>query len=262
MAVRKCPADGPARQAVQCEDVAPICRDSELNFTSIQSGQTKRSQTNSKQRTVSAQTRPTPGQQAISDKRRSALQYLLATAAVGVPATIALPSRWRQPVINTVLLPAHAQTTCTATPPSTDRFFKDHDECLVVTLSGALQDATAELRTPSGTVIPALSLATLTIGGCCNATGHTVQATSVVVNLAAPASPVTLPTGSATVTSSGNFSIDVATPVSPVLVVTDITDVTVDLTCDNEVSITVVIAGSQISSATSGTAPAAIVCQI
>lgn len=194
-------------------------------------------------------------------QRRSALRYLIATAAIGVPATLNLPARWRQPIVNSVILPAHAQTSCPIPPPGRSSR-RDHDECLVVTLSGALEDATAELRTPSGTVIPVLSLATLQIGGCCNAIGHTVTATSVVVNLAAPEPSVSLPAGSSTVTSTGNFSINVATPVSPLLAITDIADVTVELNCDNEVSISLVISGTQISSVSGGTSPPPIVCRI
>jgi len=46
----------------------------------------------------------------LNTKRRK----LLALAAIGAAAT-ALPSRWSQPIIRSVVLPAHAQTSmCTA----------------------------------------------------------------------------------------------------------------------------------------------------
>lgn len=46
-----------------------------------------------------------------SDKRQAARRRLLGTLVAGGAAGAALPSQWKKPVIDAVMLPAHAQTT-------------------------------------------------------------------------------------------------------------------------------------------------------
>lgn len=82
-------------------------------------------------------------------------------AAVAVTAVApVLPSRWTKPVIDSILLPAHAQTS----------------GCVVV--AGLLIAATTRTTTPSGATAPETSIATLTFAGCSCEPGASVTITA------------------------------------------------------------------------------------
>jgi len=100
------------------------------------------------------------------DRHRSRRRTLVVSAGLAVPVAFNLPSKWRQPVIDTVLLPGHAQTSCTPLLRGSGGAGAA-DPCPVVVLSAGLEGAQASLLTPSGTVIPVLSLTGLQISGCC-----------------------------------------------------------------------------------------------
>ena len=51
----------------------------------------------------------------MSDKNKRNLLKALMVGGTGLVAGKALPDRWIKPVINSIAIPAHAQTTCEAT---------------------------------------------------------------------------------------------------------------------------------------------------
>jgi len=193
------------------------------------------------------------------DHYRSRRRTLIVSAGLAVPVALNLPSRWREPIIDTVLLPVHAQTTCTPLL-SGSRVNGAADPCPVVVMNAGLDGAQARLLTPSGTVIPVLSLTGLQISGCCNAFGATVVSTFASANLAAPAPPVSLPLQSSVVSPTGNFGMSFTPPVSPLIPISDIDNVTIELDCDGEVQVTLILPGALISSVVGGTAPIPVVC--
>lgn len=126
-------------------------------------------------------------EQPDSTARRRVLGATLAGAAL----TPVLPSRWTKPVVDTVLLPAHAQTT----------------SCSIV--AGLLLAATTRTTTPSGAVTPVTSIATLTFAGCSCEPGAAV---SITVDPEVSGASVGSFTGTSTADSIGSWTVEVAVP--------------------------------------------------
>ena len=181
----------------------------------------------------------------------------IGAAGLCSPVLATLPSEWRRPIVESLILPAHAQTTCANRASRLGR--ADHDDCPVVTLNAEIGNANARLRTPSGTVNPILSLVNIRFVGCCNAVGHTVQVTAAKVNLT-NAQEIDLATTAATVAPNGRFSLLMIAPDVPVAPLDEIANITVDMNCDDSAPITVVVQGATVASVAGGNTPVPTAC--
>lgn len=126
-------------------------------------------------------------EQLSSSARRRVLGATLAATAL----TPVLPSRWTKPVVDTVLLPAHAQTS----------------SCAIV--AGLLLAATTRTTTPSGAVTPVTSIATLTFAGCSCEPGAAV---TITAEPEVSGASVGAFTGTSTADSVGGWTVVVSVP--------------------------------------------------
>jgi len=104
----------------------------------------------------------------VSTKVNGGRRRLLTTLAWSGSAMIALPERWTKPVIQSVMLPAHAQTSATEEEPQSE------PQTISVSCSG-----TYEGTIPGGTPNPCFGTApvSITVGP---APGRTLDATAGV----------------------------------------------------------------------------------
>jgi len=133
--------------------------------------------------------------------RRQVLGAALAVTAIAP----ALPSRWTKPIVDTVLLPAHAQTSA----------------CAIV--DGLLLAATTRTTTPSGTTTPVTSIATLTFAGCSCDPGATV---SITAEPEVTGASVGTFTGSSTADAIGAWTVVIPVPASAGADIANITALT------------------------------------
>ncbi len=178
--------------------------------------------------------------------RRAVLRRSLGIAA---GAAILAPTQWKKPVIDSVLLPVHAQTSGS---PSTTPGFK--------TPTGGGPDAVminaaSETRTPSGgTSVDSLSQ--LTIAACVTLPGLTVTC-SAVADLGG--TTVNLGSSSSTSGSTGAFSTTINVPPASVAPTAAITSITVICSLAGGVtSPPMVFTPAQLSAALAGTATAPV----
>jgi len=179
--------------------------------------------------------------------RRAAIRRSLGVAA---GAAVFAPTSWKKPVIENVLLPAHAQTS----PPPED------STPLFGSITGnpvtpALGAASSESRTPSGgapggPTVDALSSVTMT--GCVTVAGTPVTCTAV-----ADLGGTTVNLGSATGTAAadGSFATVINVPATAIAPTAAI--VSISITCTlttGAVSGPTVFTPAQLSAALAGTA--------
>lgn len=156
--------------------------------------------------------------QATDRQKRLLFTALLSGTTVGL-SMAKLPSRWSRPIVDSVLLPAHAQATCGALCASSNVF------------DFVALDATAidvSVRIPSGgPAVTAMDRVQITLCGIVPGIGVNVQ---VLANLN-PAGQIDLGSNN-TVTATGNTAMEVS--VSPTIVapVSDIRDLTLVVTSE------------------------------
>jgi len=119
--------------------------------------------------------------------RRNVIGAALAVTAIAPT----LPTRWTKPVVDTVLLPAHAQTST----------------CAIV--DGLLLASTTRTTTPSGATTPVTSIATLTFAGCSCDPGAAV---SITVEPEVTGVSVGTFTGTSTADAVGAWTVVIAVP--------------------------------------------------
>jgi len=173
--------------------------------------------------------------QETTTSRRAVLTRVFGVAA---GAAVIAPTSWTKPVIDSVLIPAHATTTTVGTGLSFD--------------GGVLASAASETRTPSGgTSIDALSA--LTIAGCITAPSQTITCTATA-DLGG--TTVNLGSGSVVSGTSGDFSVDINVPASSVAPTTAIVSITVTCTAAGETEQMVIPAAAISTALAGGTATA------
>jgi len=119
----------------------------------------------------------------VTDHHR---RRLLPIAAIGVLST-ALPSEWRKPVVNAVLLPAHAQTT---RPPADPVF--------------SLVELRTVLAVPSGEVVPVEGFSRLRLSAC-NLPPSTTMSVDVFAEIT-PSGEIQIINGASVATGTGTIS--------------------------------------------------------
>lgn len=174
--------------------------------------------------------------------RRAVLRRSLGIAA---GAAVLAPTQWKKPIVDSVLLPAHAQTSV---PPSTTvPGFK--------TPTGGGPDsviinAASETRTPSGgTSVDSLSQ--LTVAACVTMAGLSVTC-SAVADLGGTS--VNLGSSTSTSGSTGAFSNTINVPATSVAPTAAITSITVVCSLPGGVSMTSTFTPAQLSAGLAGTA--------
>lgn len=133
--------------------------------------------------------------------RRQVLGVAVAVTAIAP----ALPTRWTKPIVDTVLLPAHAQTSA----------------CAIV--DGLLIASTTRTTTPSGSTTPVTSIATLTFAGCSCDPGAAV---SITVEPEVSGTSVGTFTGNSTADAIGSWTVVIAVPASAGADIANITALT------------------------------------
>jgi len=175
------------------------------------------------------------------NSRRAVLRKCLLAAGV---TAVALPSTWRKPLVNSVILPAHAQTSpITSAPPSFT--------------SGRVTNVTTTSRTPSGgTAVTAL--ASIEMSGCLGVAGVSVSCT-----LEADLGGTTLPLGTASATSdaSGSYSLPVTVPIATVAEISSIDFISAVCTAGTTTQ-TIVLFPSDWAAALAGSPPSPAACAI
>lgn len=162
-----------------------------------------------------------------------------ALAGLGVVAT--LPPHWKKPLVDAVVLPAHAQTS------------------FAVSFSSArLTSATSENRPLSGGGSASDALATLGLSGCAGVPGETVTC-DFLADLGGTLVPIGM--NSAVTDAAGSFTVTVNVPTTTVVSTGAITQIIAS--CEAlGVSSTIPLTPAQLSPALAGAAPTPAACAI
>ncbi len=156
----------------------------------------------------------TTDRQLNNEKPNRSRRAIVPAIGVAVGASM-LPSQWRRPVIDTILLPAHAQTTVTPINPD-----------------WILTAVTTALGVPSGEVVPVETYTRLRLSGCGLLPGTTISVDATA--LITPSGEIPLITGASVTTATGSFN-EFINVDSGVIVVTSVVDaVQFDIDVDGE----------------------------
>lgn len=164
-----------------------------------------------------------------------------ALAGFGVVAAT-LPQRWQKPLIDAVVLPAHAQLSPVAVSFS----------------ASSITSATSENRPLSGGSSAPDALATLGLSGCAGVVGATV---TCAFTAALGSTLVTMGSSTAVTDATGSFTVVLSVPATTVVSTGAITSIMA--TCGAlGVSSTITLTTAQLSVALAGAAPAPATCSV
>jgi len=166
----------------------------------------------------------------VTDRHR---RRLLPIAAVGA-FSAALSPEWRKPIINAVLLPAHAQTTL---PPADPVW--------------SLVDLRTILAVPSGEVVPVESFSRLELSAC-NLPPSTTMTVDVFAEII-PSGELQIVTGASVATGTGTISSFVNVDAGTVIVTAIVDAFRFEITVDGSTFIYTADAAA-IGAAAAGTA--------
>lgn len=165
--------------------------------------------------------------------RRGHLKSLLTGSAV------ALPLVWHKPMVNAVLMPAHAQTSIRSFP-------------IVDSLHQVAQLFTED-RLPSGSVTTVESIGRVRFRGCRLPPNASISVNAFIER--AVGADLALLTDSFTAAGSGNYTHTVVIGTQPILPITDVTGIRVEMIINGEV-FNYSLSQSDVNDAVNGTTPA------
>lgn len=155
-------------------------------------------------------------------------------AIAGVVAVGSMPSTWRRPLINSVLLPAHAQTTTAVNDPQ-----------------WVLSGLSTQLAVPSGETLPVESYSRLKFSGCGLIPGSNLTIT--VTAEISPSGVLPLITAATLTVPSGTFDSFIPVDAGAVVVTSIVTAFQFDIDVDGD-SFTYTANAAAIGAAAAGTA--------